>query len=78
MISHPKVLSRVDGNPSVTGGDWTRIDSPPKLCEADLSRKGNQQVVLNEISLKVSSLRVHRSKVPLQGFSGEPILILKR
>jgi hypothetical protein len=64
-------------NRSVMGGGWTRMGvSPPKSREADLSRKGCRQVVLNAISLWVSSFRVDRPKVPLQGFSREPILIL--
>ena len=63
-------------NRSMMGGGWTRIGSLPKLCEADLWRKGNRWVVLNAISIKVSSFRVDRPKVPLQGFSGEPILVL--
>jgi hypothetical protein len=49
---------KLGGNPSVKGGDWIRIGSPPKPCEADLLRKGNRQVVLDAISLKVSNLRV--------------------
>jgi hypothetical protein len=58
------------------GGGWTRMGSPPKSCEADLSRKGCRRVVLHAIFLWVSSLRVDRPKVPLQGFSRESILIL--
>ena len=63
-------------NPSVMGGGWTRIGSPPKPFEADLRRNGNRWVVLNATPLKGSCLRVDRPKVPLQGFSGEPILVL--
>jgi hypothetical protein len=45
-----------NSNRSVMGGGWTRMGSPPKPCQADLSREGNRQVVLNAISLGVSSL----------------------
>ena len=72
MAEEPASVSliRTKGYRSVMGGGGTRMGSPPKPCQADLSREGYRQVVLNTTATDHQEPHPHPTPPP----EGEGIL----